>query len=865
MIKQRVISSVMASIVFVAALCTAIDVCAQDREGDVPRTRVDTLGQDSMRVETGRRSEIDTIVSYHARSIVNDIVGRRLLLYGDAEVVYGDQRLTGHYIELDFNGSTLYARAFYDSTTGQFSEVPVFRDGSQEVTANEIKYNFKTKRAVLTAAESQFQSGFYFAEKTYRIAPNTVYIQDGRYTTCDAPHPHFYFSAPEMKVVENDKVFADQVTLNVADVPVFFIPFGVFFASRSGKQSGIILPDLPPTVDATRGVVFRGLGFFWAGNDYVDALATTDLYMKGGVTVRGTLRGRVNSIQLERSQLDLTWALSRTDPDNPFDESWIVNYSHNQKIGRVSSVSGNINFTTQNAIRNSTNVGDRTALGSDITRQEVASNISFTTTLWGLGITTGYRRSQNIVNNELTQSIPLSINLPNYTPFSDSKYESFPLRSLSLGYSTNVQLEGVRLGPLPPDSTTFKTEDVRFGVTHRPTISLPVRFDYLTFTPSVNYTESWFRRRIVKENDGTSVVSRFEGGFRRASSYAFGLSASTRFYGIVQPGILGITALRHVVTPTVSLSYTPDFGRPEYGYVDSVFDPGLNRMVAYSIFEGDVSAASIPPTFGSQTVAFSLNQTFQAKIAQGDTLPDRKVDLLSLTTSVNYNAAAPGNIRWSPISLSASTNLGQIGNLTASGSFDIYDYDTLGVRKPELLARNGRGLVRTTSFSVSVSTSFSDQGFSAGLLPTPVTTDTSKVRRSRFDFSQIPFDDNEFFGETVRGRSNFILPWRIGFTTTWNYSPRFSATKPVGYSPHSLNIITNLELSLTPTVRLSSGGTYNLDAGKFLVPSISLTKDLHCWSLSFNWYPPGGTSSGYYFRLGLNAAELQDVKIERQE
>lgn len=825
---------------------------------------VDTLATDSLRVQADRHSQIDTIISYHGRTIVNDIAAKRLLLYGDAEVVYGAQRLTGHFIELNLNASTLVARAFYDSTTGQYSEVPAFKDGNQEVTANEIKYNFKTKQALLSAAESQMEDGFYFAEETYRISENTIYIKGGRYTTCDAPHPHFYFSAPEMKIVEHDRIFADQVTLNVADVPVFFIPFGVFFASRSGKQSGIILPDLPPTVDASRGVVFRGLGYFWAGNEYMDWLNTFDIYMKGGVTWRSTLRGRVNSIQLERTQLDLTYALSRTDPDTPFNESWIVQYAHGQKIGRTSNISGTINFTTQNAIRNSSSIGDRAALGADITRQLVESNISYTTSIWGLGVSAGYSRTQNIVSNELTQSVPLSVSLPNFTPFAGAS-DNFPLRSLSLGYSTALIVQGVRLGPLPPDSMRFLTDDIRAGVTHRPTISLPVRLSYLTITPSLSYTESWFRRRIVKEVVGDSVVSTFKRGFQRAGFGSVSLGVSTRFYGIIQPNMLGVTALRHVVQPTLSLSYAPDYANRKFGYIDSVFNPLAGRTVPYSIFEGDASVGATPPSGRIQTISLSLLQTFQAKIAQDDTLPDTKIDLLTLTTSVGYNAAAPGNFRWSPISMSASTNLGQFGNVTASGSFEIYDYDSNGARIPRLLSENGRGLFRTTSFGVSLSTSFSDQGFDTQVLPVQMVPDTSRVRRSRFDFSQIPFNDAEFFGETVRGRSDFALPWRIGFTATYSYRPNFAATTPIAYVPHTLNVISNIELSLAPTVRISTSGNYNLDAGKFLVPSISITKDLHCWSLSFNWYPPGGYSSGYYFRLGLNASQLRDVKIERQE
>lgn len=863
---QRMSGTVIGFVSALLAMATLLSTPARSvaQESDTSRRDVDTLGADSLRVNTGGRTGIDTIVAYNARRIVNDIRRKRLLLYGEAEIINGDQRLTGNYIEVDFNASTLYARAYYDSATGRYSEVPVFKDGPNEVTANEIRYNFKTKRATLAAAESRFQDGFYYAERTYRVSETTTYIQDGRYTTCDAPHPHFYFSAPEMKIVEQDKVFADQVTLNVADVPVFFIPFGVFFASRSGKQSGIILPDLPPSLDAQKGVVFRGLGFFWAGNDYLDALATADIYSKGGFTLRSTLRGRVNAIQLERTQIDLTYTESRTDPDLPFQSSWIVNYMHTQRIGRRTTIGGAVNYTTRDAIRNSTSIGNRFDGGTDITLQLVTSNISLSTgTSWGLSLSTGYGRTQNIVTDELTQSIPVSLSLPSWTPFADATGEPSPLSNLSLGYSGRGGVEFVRRDTIP-GGLGFYTIDTRSGFTHQPFINWSVRLgNYFTFVPGFSYTESWFRRRTIKEVVVDTIISRFENGFERAGFYAVNLSASTKLYGIVQPSLFGISAIRHTLEPSIDLAYAPDYGDPRYGYYDQVTDPVTGAQIRYSIFEGDAGIGSVPTLGKREEVGLSLRNSFEAKVIQGDTLPDRKITLLNVNASIRYNMAAPFGFRWHEARLDASTDLGPVGKLTAYASFDPYDTDSSGRRIPQLRIDAGKGIARLTSFSLSLYTQLSDRGFTTAPLP-PIITDTAGVRRSRFDFSQIPFDEAEFFGETVRGARGFSVPWSIDLSASYFVTPNYNLVTP-NTQTERFSLQSSINFSLTPTVRVQASGSYSLVDKKIAIPSISVIKDLHCWELSFNWIPPSSFNGGYSFRLGIKAPQLQDVQIKRQE
>jgi len=827
----------------------------------IPASPVDTLAADTLRQDSialgMNRSGMDTVVDYSARdSIVFDVKSRLMRLYGDAVVVKGAQRLTAAYIEIDFVNSTLHAEARFDSATGRYYGVPVFRDDQEELSANALTYNFRTRRGTLGAAETRFEDGFYYGERIKRVDENTLFVRDGRYTTCDAPHPHYYFSSPRMKVEVGDRIFADQVALNVADVPIFYIPFGIFFASRGGKQSGLIIPRWSQTTE--RGFTLEGLGFFWAGNDYIDYRLETDLYSKGGFSLRNYFRYALRGV-IDVSNLQFTYGRTRSDPDEELDNSYTVGYQHQMRIGRRSRLGGNLNFASQNAIRK-----NRLRLGEipgseleDYTTQRITSDFSYSTAWdWGGAFSTSYRRAQNIITNELDVGVPLSFSLPSWTPFTNATGALELLQSLSLGYSAAANLQWVRQDTLPTGG--FRVHDFRSGITHQPTISLSPKFGFFTLQPSFAYMASTFFRRTFKQTVGDTVITSFISGIRSAQWWSTGLSFSTRLYGIVQPRILGINAIRHTITPTIGVRYSPDFGAPEYGYYDQVFNPRTNAIERYSIFEGDASAASIPGQGLQQVITLDLRNDFEAKIAQGDTVEDRKVRLLSLGLSTSYNAAAYNNIRWSPITMNLSTELGSIGYLSGNAQFNLYDIDSLGRTTPNLLIRSGKGLVRVQSAGISFGTSFSDRGFVTGSTATAV-ADSAAARRERFNFEQVEFDQRQFFGEQVRGASEFRVPWEISLSGSYNVS-RISATE----LQSSFNLQTSFSFSLTPTTMISSRGSYDFTLGKFLIPAIGLTKDLHCWEMKLDWVP-SGFGRGFYFRIGLKSPQLQDIKLERSQ
>lgn len=815
---------------------------------------VDSLSGDSLAV-TGRKSGIDTVVVYSARdSIIFDVKGKKMRLYNDASVNAGPQKLSAAYIEVDFNASTLYAEARYDSASRQYTGVPIFRDRDQELSANTLAYNFKTQKGTLGAAETKLDEGFYYGEKIKRVDENTFFVKDGRYTTCDAPHPHFFFSSPEMKVVVNDRVFADQVALNIADVPILYLPFGVFFPGKSGRQSGLIIPRWSQTTQ--RGFTIEDLGYFWVINDYLDSRFGADLYSKGGFTFRNSTRFRLRGV-IEQSDLNLTYGQARYDPDEPLVSSYIIGYSHQMPVGRRGRLGGSLNFASQNAIRNTTtriNPFDRL---DDITTQRITSDLSFSSsTEWGASYSLGYRRSQNIITDELDVTLPLSFSLPTYTPFATDDGEG-ALENLSIGYSGSATAQFLRQTPI--EGGGFRVHDSRYAVSHSPSVSITPKLGYFSFQPSVSYSESWFFRRSIRQPVGDTIGVTYLPGFYRAYSWSAGASVSTKLFGIVQPQILGINAIRHTIIPTIGLRYSPDFGQKSYGYYDEYFNPTSNSVERYSIFEADQGLASVPGSGMQQLITLDLANDFEAKIAQGDTAEDKTIKLLSLRMNTAYNAAAPGNFRWSEIVMSASTELGIIGHLSGNARFDLYDRDSLGRRIPELLIKKGKGLWSAQSVNLTLGTGFSDQGFSANV-PVTAVSDSAAARRARFNFEHIEFNDDEFFGEEVRGNPEFEIPWSVNLLASYYVNRGLNND-----FTSKLSMDVSFTFTVTPTTRISSGAQYDFDEGRFRIPAIRLYKDLHCWEMQFDWNPGQGFGSGFYFRIGLKAPQLRDIKLERQE
>jgi hypothetical protein len=843
---------------FFLAIAATIAQPASPPDTTRPLAVPDTVGADSLRVSFGNPSGIDTVLTYTADNIVFDVQSKKFLLYGNAAVTKGQQKLTAYYIEIDQDKSTLYAEARFDSVRKEYVDVPVFKDGSEEFSARTITYNLRTKRGTLGAAELAISDGFAYGEKIKRVSENTAFIKNGFYTTCDAPQPHYLISSPKMKLVKDDRVFAETPTLNIEGVPILPIPLGLFFPDKGGRQSGIIIPSWSQS--QARGFTIERLGYYWTGgpfSDYFDTRLEGNLYSKGGFTFYDYSRFRYRGY-IDVLDINPTYGQTRDDPDDPLTESFILSINTTmgqQLIGRKSQLGGYLNFSSSNAIRNTAPPGaSRSGFLQDITTQEITSNFSYSTSFdWGGTFSLSYSRNQNIITDRLTETLPsATLSLPSWTPFATTTGEGGFLETFSIGGSMSGQRTFSRSDTIP-GTGGLRITDTRQAINLNPTIGFSPKFGYFTFQPSFTTNGNLYFRRIHKQADGDTVITIETPGYFLNAGYTAGASMSTRLYGLAQfgsPIIFGITAVRHILAPTIGFTYVPDLGNR---FSDEFFNPRTNRIERYSVFEKDGGGFRAR----SMNASFGISNTFEAKVAQGDTLEDKKVQLLQLNLSSGYDFDPDAEFRWNLISLTANTDLGPVGNLTANMTFDPYAADSLGIRIPELLTDRGEGLVRTTNIGVNFSTSFSDEGFNTGGQAPTVPADSVLGRRARFDFHEREFSQQRFFGEQVEGQQDFRIPWQASFNGSYNMTP-----KPEGGFNIYASLNTSFSFSLTPTIKLSSSASYNFRDHEFQIPEISLYKDLHCWEMSFNWYP-GGFRSGFFFRLNVKAPQLQDLKLER--
>lgn len=823
----------------------------------------DSLLKDSVLVSTGEGT-FDKLIVYSARdSIIFTLDKKKAYLYGDAVVTTGSDKLQAYYIEIDFETKELYAEVRIDSATGTYEGMPVLEYAGERVSQEWLKYNFATGRGVSSGAETAIEDGFFHADRIKRVDSKTAFAENGLFTYCDAPHPHYYFSASKMKLVTDDKIYADRLQLYIEDVPVVTLPIGVFFAMGGGRHSGILIPGIDPV--GSKGVSLTDFGYFWAINDYLDTKFTGDYFSKTGYNVRNRTRFRLRGV-VEQADLNVTLGRHRPDPDSLVQTSWILNYRHQQNVGKRTTLGGSINLVSENdPIRQTSTdfsgsgtTGDADPTGEsaidDITKQSVTSSFGFSTVadIFGLEsrINGDYLREQNVVTNELNpESFSLGLGIPNWTPFSDGP--DF-LSSFSLGFNADARRSFVRLDTLP-GGEGFRTVDTRRGANLRPRISWTPKISYFTISPQFNLNSSVFTRKTTYETDPTGRIDTTEtSGIYVPYWWSTGLNANTTLYGIVQPRLLGVNAIRHRMQPQFGFQYQPDFGTSNYGYYDRYFDTARKDFVTYSVYQADRSVAQTPPSPGKRmSLTFSMSNSFEAKIADSDT-SETKVTLLNLNlTGGSYNFA-DSLLPFSQMNLQATTNLKSVGNLTANFTLDPYRLDTLGSRVPGGMAFPW---VRVASTNLSFSTSFSDRGFTTNPYITPE-ADSLGVGRSRFNLERPAFDRSRYWGERVRGDGGYQIPWELGFGGSYIITPQGD-----GESSKTFALNTRIWFKPTPTTTIQSNANYDLIDGRFNIPTVSFEKDLHDWTMRITW---NGYSNGVYFSIGFNPSTLRDLKFERQ-
>ena len=799
---------------------------------------------------------LDTLIFYGADTTEGTLSQSTVILKNNAWVKYRGMEITAAKIIINQPLKLMTAEAVPDSLdslgdVARYKGIPKFSEGGESFTGNTMEYNFETRRGRVVMGETKMQDGIYYGENIRKIGENTLYIRRGRFTTCDEKEPHFYFQSKEMKLIVKDKVVAKPVILYIHDVPIFAIPFGVF-PNRSGRASGITPPVYTET--PREGKQIRNFGYFWAPNDYFDALGQIDFLDKAGFLFHGGTRyskrySYSGNFQFSYSSLSyITGEKSRL---------WNIDASHSQTISDKQNLNADIHYVSSNNFYQNTSVNQQ-----QILNRQIRTNVSYNNTQdWG-SFSANFSQSKNLDNGQKDLTFPnISINKSNSAFFPKSeKDKNKPdtwYQSIRYSYSSNI---------LGRQSQADRTADPAsaLGMNHNVGINAPFKvLKYFSVNPSLNIQETWFDRRNenFRYDPDNNPVSDTVRSFYARHTFSSSVGMSTKIYGTANPKLFGLETFRHVMSPSVSLSYQPDFSTSPWGYYETAVDTAGHK-VKFDRYGGNILFGGTPQ--GKQlAMGFNLAHTLQAKVksSEKDTAgvktskePElKKLDLLNINNSISYNFEAQ-HFKLSQLttSISVSNDLAKNLSLSLSMTHDFYRFDKALNQRVDKLNK----IPRLISASITSGVSFSGGETKAA---TPSTTDQNVSDQTQ-NYSTQPFQQD--YNQRFLPQNNAIsenVPWSLRFDFNYdiNKSNPSVVTKAFG-----VNI--NSSLKITPNWQMGYNARYDILNKSLVSQSFSFTRDLHCWQMRFDWTPTG-PAAGYFFVIQVKSATLQDVKLQRTD
>lgn len=806
-------------------------------------------------------------------SIVQDLKNKMVYLYGNADITYGDINIKSAYISVDFNNNTLFAKGVKDST-GKVIGTPVFKQGSETFESKTLKYDFTTKKGIIRDVRTKQQDGFLQGSQVKRMPDNSINIKGGYYTTCDNDPPDYEFRFNKARVIPDKLIVTGPVYMQIEGIPLpLALPFGIF-PNNPTRKSGLIMPSYGES--ATMGFYLQGGGYFWYINDHLTLKLTGDIYTGGSWKVSPVItykkRYKYNGSLAFGISKNIIGAKGDPDYSNSRDFSVRWTYVQDSKAHPNSSFSANVNMMSNNYVKyNTVNINNYLS-------NQFNSSISYQKN-WGGGkynLTLAANQSQNTLNHSVSVTLPsVTFGVQTFYPFQKKNNPGSGgiLDKLSVGYNLNLTNS-----ISATDSTIFQlstlSRDMRNGISQSIPISLPIKiFKYFTLSNSINiqdnvytksFRKSWTTDSIVQGITYGKVVTDTIAGFRNAFYYNISSSIGTKIYGMVQFKKGPIRAIRHVITPSVGFSYTPDFGNSKWNYAGQYYDAD-SVVHTYSYFEG--SQYSPPPLQKSGAVTFSISNNLAIKVpAKNDTVTGLKTIPLieNFTVSGSYNLAAD-SLKMSYINLSGRTTLWKGLNLQYSSYLDIYAVDSAGrdINKTEWQVNKKLFRMPSSSWNLSLNFSLSQKDFQKKKQgkANNSTSDSLGIGNNKPQFSQTMNG-----GMAGQNQVNWDIPWSLSFNYTFRYVSKRS------YEYYLINTKKSLiqtlgfsgQVNITPKWKVSVSSGWDFTNHQLSFTQMQIARDLHCWDMNFSWIPIGPRKS-WNFTLQLKSSLLKDLKLTKQK
>lgn len=863
----------------------------------------DTIPADSTKKNIPPRiGDIETTINYNARdSLFFDVNSRKFFLYGETHIDYGEISLEAARTDVNWEENTIKSYYVTDSIGKKIGK-PVFSEGADVYVTNDIEYNFKSKRALIKGVITEQEGGFMHGEDVRKNEDNELFIRGASYTTCNLEDPHFSIESSKLKVIPKNKVVSGPFHLKFRELPTpLWFPFGMFPQPKK-KASGIVVPTYGE--EQLRGFFLRDGGYYFAISDYVDLRLTGDIYSKGASGFKVTS----NYIKRYafRGAVDLSYnkILLGDQEDAQEQNDFWIRWSHTPQSRGNSSISASVSAGTQTYSQNNNLVNQ------DIERSinsQFTSNVSYSKRFQGtpFNMSSNLRHSQNVATGIMNLTLPdFTLNMNRIYPFKNLvKSSNSPLSKLNFSHNFVAKNELSNSAISEPNfevsnanerdyevinfnARNFSEIQNRSQIGGKHTIPVSTSMNVLKFftlSPSFNYTDLWYGKELSYTYIESENAVRIDtlSGFSRAGSWSSGASINTRIYGTKFFEGSKIQAIRHVMTPSLSFTYNPDFTDEKYGVYSTVqtdADSVSNNTTVLSKYEG--FAYGSPLGSESKTIGFSVSNNLEMKVAsKKDTVTGfKKVKLFdNLGLSSGYNLAKD-SFKLNNIGLNARTTFldGKI-SINFTGTIDPYIYkfnsetiNSSGVRTVDQTQldkyawNNGQGLGQFRSMTTTIGLNLAPKGKS----------NNQANQQNENPLGQgfaAPGEQTNFEGYTedeqrelasIQNNPELYVDFNVPWTLRINYSVNRNKT---GFEDAAINqsLAFNGSLGLTSKTQITFNSGYDIENDEFTQTRIGVSRDLHCWTMNFDWVPFGRFQS-YFLSIRVKSSLLQDLKLEKR-
>ncbi len=834
-------------------------------------------------------SDVKSPITHSAKdSMMLSLSKKKIYSYGDAKLSKENFSLSSGYIAVDMESGVVFADALINEK-GEREQSPILKQDGKEYKIKTIRYNTQTNKGLVTGVVTQESGGYLHGGRT-KIQPNKeIHITGGKYTTCDAEHPHFYINLSRAKVIPNKKTVTGPFWFVISDIPLFPVglPFG-FFPNQSNRRSGIIIPSYGE--EKRRGFFLQNIGYYWAAGENIDFTFFGSIFTSGSWTLKA--KSRYKKRYKYSGNFDISYQKvieGERDIAKDYREQtmfWVkMNYARDPKANPTTTFNISLDFgSSKSRSYNSYNP-------QSFANNNANSSIAYTKTFPGtpFNFSANIRATQNLTDRRLDLTLPtLTLNMNKQFPFKRKKAVGSKRWYEQIGVGFSSQLEN-RISTV--DSMLFDESSLnkfQNGFRYSVPISTSLKvLKHFNLSPSFNYQGRVYTRQLRQrpiygydKNGEFGIISTYNDtvprnslGFYHVYDFSFSTPLSTKLYGIKEFKKGRIAAIRHVISPSISFNYRPDFGRSDWGYYtqDIMYPDDPDRM--FSTYGNGIYGTA--PRGKSGSIGFSVDNNLEMKLHPSDTTEKMKkiVLLNSFRFGSSYNLAAD-SMNFAPISLSANTRLFKQISVTYNGMIDVYKPDTVsgGSAKINQLYWSDRKLGHLTNSNITLSGSVDSQIFKSKDKKDK-DKKTKKRKNKNIDTglrrkdgkSTQNMDSDEEDPDADEPTYNFNVPWNLSISYSFRYNNNNYIVKEHKFKSQIYQTINlNASLTLTPKWSISANGSYDFTEKKLTYTNISIARDLHCWQMSFN-FVPFGTYKSYHFRINVKSSMFQGLEYKKQE